>query len=106
MILGVEREQQRVAAELQQAAALLVGDTEHARKDVVQDLGQLLRPDSTPARQALGERGESGDVDEATRRVETAPTRAGRVEVPLGRDPRKIRQKSRVHPGRSVRGHP
>jgi hypothetical protein len=59
-VLAVEeREQKRIASELQEAATLLIRNVQHAREDVVEHLGELLGTDPAPAGQALGERGET-----------------------------------------------
>ena len=80
-----EEQEERVTTELEQAASLLGGDGEHAGKDVVQDLGQLLGSNPTASRETLGQGREAGDVDEAQRGVDLAPQPPGRAEIPFDR---------------------
>ena len=90
VVVAGERQEQGVAAELEQRAALAVGDLEHPGEHVVEDLGQLLGADAAPPGQALGEGGEARDVHEAARGLHLAPQCAGCVEVPFGGHARDI----------------
>ena len=88
-VLGaLVEEQQRVAAELQQAATLCVRHGEECRERRVHDLGDLLRARSSKAREALRHRGEPGDVDEGDGSLDLAPRRFGIVPKPLDGQPR------------------
>ena len=85
VLLAVVEEQQRVAAELEEAATLRVGDAEERRERGVHHLGDLLGPRSSEAREALRHRGEAGDVDECERALDLAPRCRGLVSKPFQR---------------------
>ena len=87
VVVALVEQQQRVAAELEQAAALRVGDGEQRREGRVHDLGDLLRAGSAEAGEPLGHRREARDVDERERSVDLAPDRLGIVAEPLERQP-------------------
>jgi hypothetical protein len=71
--VAVEQEQQRVSAELQQAAALVVGDGEQTLEAASDRVGQLLRAlAAAPPCEALGQLGETGHVDEHAGAVDGA----------------------------------
>src|SRR3990172_13341666 len=77
--IALEREEQSVAAELQQVAAAIVGETQHRPEHPVEDLGQLLRSDTSAPGELLRQVREAGDVDEAEGALEAAPPLSGRV---------------------------
>ena len=86
-----EEEQQCVAAELEQAAALRIGDVEQVGERVVHHLRHLLRAHLPLAREALGHRREAGEVDERERAVERLPAR-GRLRLqPVDDEARHVR---------------
>ena len=64
VVLVVEEQQHRVAAELQELAALLRRDAEERVEARVDRLGDVLGALASAAGQALGQLGEAGDVDE------------------------------------------
>ena len=65
-----EEEEQRVAAELQQAAAGLVRDLEQRLEAGADRVGHLFGADLAVAGEPLGHLGEAGDVDEEQRAVD------------------------------------
>ncbi|GIU89336.1 MAG: hypothetical protein KatS3mg010_0435 [Acidimicrobiia bacterium] len=85
-LVALEHEQQRVAAELEQAAAPLVGELEHRAEDAVEYLCQFLGTDAPSAGKSFRQVGEAGDVDEDERRVDNVPI--GAVGLPGRRDAR------------------
>ncbi len=62
--IAFEPQQQRVAAELEQAAAAVVGDREHQLENVSDQLGDLLGAFAALARQRFGQFGESRNIDQ------------------------------------------
>ena len=86
-----EPQQQRVAAELQQAAVLAVGDRQEAGEDRTEDVGDLLGPHLPVAGQALGHLREAGDVDEQHRAVEGSEREMGLLREPADQQPRSVR---------------
>ena len=59
MAFAFEPEQQRVAAEFEQAAAAIVGDREHQLENVPDQLGDLFGAFAAFARERFGQLGES-----------------------------------------------
>ena len=92
VVVAGEGQEQGVAAELQERAALGVRDLEHPGEHVVQDFGELLGADATAPGQPLRQGREPRDVDEAAGRLQRPPARAGRVEVPLQDEARDVRR--------------
>ena len=86
MIVAVEQQQQRVAAELEQLTSLLGGDLQHRSEDAAQRVDQFLGSDPATRGQAFGEGGEPRDVGEAERPVEHSPATLGFARHPLGGD--------------------
>ena len=97
--LAVEEDQQRVAAELQQAAAMPVGDVEQRGERRVHHVRHLLGACASERRELLGHRGETGDVDERERAVTLDPQPLGMVGEPLDRQPRDERNELARRPG-------
>ena len=64
VILAVEPQEQRVAAELEQAALVLISDRQDRLEAAADHIGDLFRALASLARELLGELGEAGDVDE------------------------------------------
>ena len=62
--IALEPQQERVAAELEQAGAVLVGDLEDRREAAADRVGDLLRALAALARELLGQLREAGDVGE------------------------------------------
>ena len=81
-----EEEQQRVAAELQQAPAVGVGDVQQVPEGRVHDLVHLLGALLALSGQALGHGREAGDVDERHRPLQLAAERLRLGTEPLDRD--------------------
>ena len=83
MAVAVEQQQQRIAAELQQAATGLVRDGQEGREAAADRSGETLGALATLPREPLGQLREAADVDEDERAVE-APDRGVRrlVEMP------------------------
>ena len=88
VLLAVVEQQQRVAAELEEAAALRVGNAEERRERGIHHLGDLLGPCSAEARETLRHGGEARDVDECEGSLDLAPRCLGLVAEPLQRQPR------------------
>ncbi len=86
-----EPEQQRVAAELQQAAVLAVGDGEQPGEDGAEDLGDLLGAHLAVAGQALGHLREPGDVDEDHRPLERSEREVRLFGEPADQQPGSVR---------------
>ena len=88
--LALEPEQQCVAAELEQAAAVLVGDLEDRFETAADRLGDLLRALAALAGEPLRQLGEPGDIDERGGAV-ARPVACFRVfeQMPL-EDPRNV----------------
>ena len=91
VLLPVEEEQERVAAELDQSTAEVVGHIEQTGESRVHHLRHLLRSNPAESRQPLRHLREAGDVDEGHRPVELPPERVGRFEQPFDRDAWDIR---------------
>ncbi len=85
VLLAVVEQQQRVAAELEQAATLCVGDAEERGERGVHHLGDFLGPRSAEARETLRHGGEAGDVDEGDRALDLAPRCRRLVSKPFQR---------------------
>ena len=73
VIVTLVEQQQGVAAELEQAAALCIGHREQSSEGRVHHLRDLFGAGSTEAGELLGHRGESRDVDERERALDLAP---------------------------------
>jgi hypothetical protein len=74
---SLEEQEQRVARELEEAAALAVGERQERLERGPDRLDQLLGPLPPAAGQALGQARETGDVGEEDRRVEGVQARGG-----------------------------
>jgi hypothetical protein len=85
-----EEEQECVAAELEEAASLPVGDVEQVRERVVHHLRHLLRAHLPLAGEAFGHRGEAGEVDERERPVERLPAHLRLRLQPVRNEPRHV----------------
>jgi hypothetical protein len=72
MVIAVEPQQQRIAAELDQRCAHVVGLRQQRGEAGVDRVGQLLGALVARSRQALGESGETGHVSEHDGRFEAA----------------------------------
>ena len=72
----VEQDEQRVAAELQDVAAVARGERDELAEDDVEVVGELLRAGLAAAREPFGERREAGDVDEQQRALDHLVARA------------------------------
>ena len=88
VIVALVEQQQGVAAELEQAAALCVGDGEQRGEGRVHHLCDFFRAGSAEAGEPLGHRGEPRDVDECERALDLAPLGLGMVAEPFERQPR------------------
>ena len=78
-----EQEQERVAAELQEAAAGSVRDLEQRLEAGADRVGDLLGADLAVAGEPLGHLGEPGDVDEEERPVDDLLGLLGGEERPV-----------------------
>ena len=76
--ITLEPQEQGIAAELEQAASVLVGDEQDRLETLLDGLGDLLGALAALAGEALGELRESGDVHEYRSTV-CGPARAGWV---------------------------
>jgi hypothetical protein len=74
VVLAPEQQQQRVAAELDQAAAVRVRDRQQVGEARLDRLRDLLRPLLAVLGEALGQLGEPRDVDEHDRAVDRPAT--------------------------------
>ncbi len=90
MGLAGEEEEQRVAAELDEPAAELVGDREEAAEGRAHHVGHLFGAEAALRREPLRHRGEAGHVDERHRPVQRAMALLRGVAQPLERDARQI----------------
>ncbi len=101
--LSVVEQQQCVAAELEQATALRVGNAEKRGERRIHHLRDFLRSLSSQAREALRHRGEAGDVDEGDGSLDLSPGRCGLVSEPLERQTRNERDEIGRRRGERVR---
>ena len=92
MTLLVEEEQQRVAAELEQPAAVRVRDVEERLERRVHHLGHLLGARLALPGELLRHRREAGDVDERERAFKLAVASLGSLAEPFDDDPRDERR--------------
>ncbi len=83
VIVAVEEQQQRVAAELQQHAAVIVRDLDHRREYAAERFDEFLAARTAAQRQSLRKSGESGYVCEAQRSVDDAPCTVGFLQRPF-----------------------
>jgi hypothetical protein len=87
VILGIEKEQQGVAAKFDERTTSVGGHLQHPAKYAVEDRGEFFGSDPAPARQTLGEVGKAGDVYEKQRADYRMPSSPGR---PGGRHARYV----------------
>src|SRR5206468_649965 len=85
-----EEQQQRVSAELQKSATVLVRDGKQPSEGRVQDLGDFLGTDLALLGQALGQLGEPRDVDENEGALDRAGRRVRRFSLPVGKQTRNV----------------
>ena len=93
--LAVVEEEERVAAELQQPAAVAVRDVEEPGERRVHHAVHLLRTRTPERREPLRHPREPGDVDEDERALDPPAPLERRVPHPLQRQPRHIRAQLR-----------
>jgi hypothetical protein len=86
-----EPQEQRVAAELEQAAVFPVGNGEQFGEDGAQDVRDLLGSDLPVACQALRHLREAGDVHEDHRAFDRAKREMGLLGQPADHQSRHIR---------------
>ena len=98
-----EPEQEGVAAELQQAAVLAVGDREQLGEDGPEHLGDLLGAHLAVAGQALGHLREPGDVDEDHRSFEGPEGQVRLFGEPADQQPGGVRPQDLGTLGRRLR---
>jgi hypothetical protein len=92
VVLAVEEEQERVAAELEDSATVLVGHLEEARQRGVHDPRQLLGTRPAEPGQALRELREAGDVHERRRALHREHALVGPTARPFNDQSREIRR--------------
>ena len=85
-----EPEEQRVAAELEQAAAAVVGHLQDGLEALADDLGDLLRALLALAGELLGKLGEARDVDERRGALDRPAPGLRVVDQVLLQDPRNV----------------
>ena len=83
MVFPLEEQQQRVAAELQQHATVVVSDVDHHREYAAQRFDEFFPAGSATQRQSFGKRGESGNIGKAQRSGNHAPEPVWFVERPV-----------------------
>ncbi len=83
VVLLVEEQQQRIAAELDETAPQRVGDLHETPKALTEDLGDLLGSHLPESRQSFGHGGETGYVAEEHGPVDLAVTGLRRVRLPV-----------------------
>ncbi len=88
--VAIEPEEERVAAELEQAAAVFVGDGEHRLEHLSDHVGDLLGALAPLLREQLGQLRESRDVDERGRAVDLPCADVGIVDEVLLQDARDV----------------
>ena len=91
--VALEEQQQRVAAELQQAAAVRVGDREQRGERGLDRLADPLRALRAEPGEPLGQLREAADVGEDQRARQHRDVRSGRLGQCPERDPRHVRLK-------------
>jgi hypothetical protein len=95
VVVALVQEQQRVAAELEQAAALGVRDIEQRREGRIHHLCHLFGTGAADVRQPLRHRREAGDVDERERSLQLEPAEVRVLLQPLNCEPRNERNEFR-----------
>ncbi len=90
MVGILEPQQQRVAAELEQAGAVVVGDRQDRLEAAADHLGDLLGAFPALPGKPLGQLGEARDVDEGDRAVDRPPALVRMVDQVLLQDPRQV----------------
>ena len=83
VIVAVVQEEESIASELEQAAALLVRDLEECRERRIHHVRHFLRARAPEAGRLLGHGREAGDVDERQRPFELQPVLLGAGAQPL-----------------------
>src|SRR6185503_21005816 len=97
----LEPEQQRIAAELEQARAVVVGDRENRLEALADHLGDLLRAFAAFAGELLRKPGEARDVGEDGGARVRPPAVAGIRRQVLLQDARGVETRARDICGRS-----
>ncbi len=80
--IAAKEEEQRVAAELQDVAAVPLGDLDQTVEAARDAADELLGAGPAPGREPLGERGEPGDVDRDEGALLDPEARALRLRAP------------------------
>ena len=101
---AVEQQQQRVAAPLEQAGAVVVRLVEQRGEHAVERVAHQLGADLALACETLREGREPRDVDEHHRAVDLALQRVRRVSEPVDDEPRDVRRQSTVLARARARG--
>ena len=91
MLFPGEEQQQRVAAELDQTAAVLIGRGEQLAEHESDDVGDLLGSHPAEPGQPLRHLREARDVDEHHRAVDGLHAQVGLLDDPLDGEPRQER---------------
>ena len=86
VIVAFEEQEQSVPAELEHRASPAVDDVQHPAENAAEHSSELLGPDPASGRQALGETGESRDVDEEKGPHGLDPAFGPATELPIERD--------------------
>ncbi len=99
MIPPAEKQQNRVAAPLDEIGAIGTSRPDEHPERAVQDVAHLFRADISLAGKAFSQLGETGDVDEGHRAVDREVPLIGISRQPLDRESRRIRMQ---RPGRPI----
>jgi hypothetical protein len=100
VLVSGEEEQERIAAELEQAAAVLVRDPQELGERRVDHVRELLRAGLALLGESLRHRSEAREVDERERAREIAPLRLRRLTEPLDHDAGNVRRQVARRRGR------
>jgi hypothetical protein len=90
-VLGTgEEQEQGIATELHESAAIFVGDAEKVDKALADRGGELFGADLAVLGEPLGELGETGNVDKGDRALYDAVPLAGRCRDPVDDKARQV----------------
>ena len=95
VVVAGEEEEQRVAAELEDVAAVAVGDRDQPLEDAADEQDQLLGAHSALRLEPLGERREARDVERDERARHDREARVGVLAPPVDDELRQVRLEDR-----------
>ena len=90
MLVAGEEQQERVAAELQDVAAVAVRDGDETLEDAADQQDELLGAHAALRLEPLGEAREAGDVGRDERAGHDCEVRVGALALPVKNEPREV----------------